>query len=771
MNLLHLNYYFKKYSNTPIIENIILLESSVSGKISSNIFFLLKELLTDKYNVYSIYLAVSKIALKTTEELLYNYGLYNIRLIAIDSYTYLKILATAKFLFNDCAFPKYFIKKEKQIYTILWNDIPLTAIGNQNNKLRYAIGNQKRNLLMTNFICCPHNKIPNILDQAYTFSGLYKGKFIKIGNPRNKIFFNNSEKKDIRKYFHLENKKIYVYISYLFSSNKFYNPGPLLQTLDEILKDDEILYVQLDNISNTYNHIQSIPQYFDLYDFLSIADILITDYSSIMFDFVLSKKKIILFDPLNSSKDFYFNLQSFPFTKVTSEKNLISECRNNFIFTYENFSKEYNLFESENTAEKLLNYILFNKKTCTTISLPTNSNQNLLIYTGCLELNGIASSVKSLFSLMDLNKYNVYATYVEDTQKNDYYRVNELPTDVLLFPICDDFIYTISEFIAMKLAYKLNIYNKKINSILKNHYEREFKRFYGMVTFDKIIHYPGYREKIIDLYLHSSSKKAIYVHNDMEEEITTKKNQHFITLQNAYRKYDKVVVVSHAMIKPTINIGGNPDNIIEINNFFDQDKIINYSKLEIKYDDDTLSNISLNELKLILDSKEYKKFINIGRFSQEKGHIRLLDAFEKYYSKNKNCYLIIIGGYGKEYKSTVEYASALKSYKNIIIIKSMTNPYSILKKCDLFILSSTYEALGLVLLEASVLNIPSFSTDIPGPREFMIEHDGYLVDNSKEGILQGMYDYDNGKIKSFNFDVNEYNQKNINDFYNMFDKK
>lgn len=39
-----------------------------------------------------------------------------------------------------------------------------------------------------------------------------------------------------------------------------------------------------------------------------------------------------------------------------------------------------------------------------------------------------------------------------------------------------------------------------------------------------------------------------------------------------------------------------------------------------------------------------KKFINIGRYSPEKGHDRLIDAFYKLWQKDNSIYLIIIGG-------------------------------------------------------------------------------------------------------------------------------
>ena len=64
----------------------------------------------------------------------------------------------------------------------------------------------------------------------------------------------------------------------------------------------------------------------------------------------------------------------------------------------------------------------------------------------------------------------------------------------------------------------------------------------------------------------------------------------------------------------------------------------------------------------------------------------------------------------------------------------MDNPFPVLKKCDLFILSSYYESLGLVLLEANTCKVPCIATDVKGPRGFMEKYHGTLVENSSEGI-------------------------------------
>ena len=91
----------------------------------------------------------------------------------------------------------------------------------------------------------------------------------------------------------------------------------------------------------------------------------------------------------------------------------------------------------------------------------------------------------------------------------------------------------------------------------------------------------------------------------------------------------------------------------------------------------------------------------------------------------------------------------------------------VLKKCDLFILSSFYEGLGLVLLEADTLGIPVISTDIPGPRGFMKKYGGFLVPPTPEGLLEGLHSFDRGEVKVLHVDYEAYNKAAIKEFMEL----
>ena len=80
------------------------------------------------------------------------------------------------------------------------------------------------------------------------------------------------------------------------------------------------------------------------------------------------------------------------------------------------------------------------------------------------------------------------------------------------------------------------------------------------------------------------------------------------------------------------------------------------------------------------------------------------------------------------------YILKYKLNKEVKIIKFQNNPYNFLKKADILILSSKYEGLPNVLLEAAVLKKFIISTKCPtGPKE--------ILQNGKGGIFFKVGDY------------------------------
>ena len=121
-----------------------------------------------------------------------------------------------------------------------------------------------------------------------------------------------------------------------------------------------------------------------------------------------------------------------------------------------------------------------------------------------------------------------------------------------------------------------------------------------------------------------------------------------------------------------------------------------------------------------------KNIVAIGRLTTQKAFDTLIKAFALIKVSNVN---LIILGEGEER----EYLEALIKENNleekVQLPGFVNNPFAILKKSDLFVLSSRIEGLPTVLIEALALNKKIVSTKCSGSREILNNGEyGYLVE-------------------------------------------
>ncbi|SUD91025.1 glycosyltransferase [Psychrobacter phenylpyruvicus] len=128
-----------------------------------------------------------------------------------------------------------------------------------------------------------------------------------------------------------------------------------------------------------------------------------------------------------------------------------------------------------------------------------------------------------------------------------------------------------------------------------------------------------------------------------------------------------------------------------------------------------------DSIKLLADKfipKESEYIIHVGSFYKVKAHDDLLKA----YAKTSKKYSLMLIGKGKLLEEIKKLAYELGIEDKVLFMGFKSNPFPFIKNAKGLVLSSHYEGLGRVLVEAQVLEIPTISTDCPsGPREILPE--------------------------------------------------
>lgn len=180
----------------------------------------------------------------------------------------------------------------------------------------------------------------------------------------------------------------------------------------------------------------------------------------------------------------------------------------------------------------------------------------------------------------------------------------------------------------------------------------------------------------------------------------------------------------------------------EIDRRFNINTKVIYNPLNIK----EIKNLGNKRFKLPFFKNSKIKAINIARFTDQKDHMTLLKTVLVLIKKKIDIKLLIVG-YGANKIKMKNFILQNKISENVKIINFQKNPYKFLKKSNLFILTSLYEGLPNVLLEAMVLKKFIISSNCPtGPRE--------ILKNGKLGMLFKIGDKKDLSNKILNFNNN-----------------
>ncbi len=319
-------------------ERLILIDSRCGRAFMGNMFYIAKELVeNDAYKNFRIWLSAGRNTYAATKRFLQDNGLGRIKPVLMNSKRYFELLARAKFLVTDVCFSANWTKQAGQIVWNTWHGTPLKCMGRQMNDEIYTINLPQKHLLAADYLSFPNYHTAKHLLQDYMIDELFSGTLLFTGYPRNSIFFNKKRRKVLRSRLGLDNKRLYAYLpTYRVlpaAQNTPTSFQEILKNFDELLEDDEILFAKLhplcaDSIDfSSFKHVQPTLSEYETYDFLNICDALITDYSSVFFDFSITQKPVVLytFDKENylNSRGFCISIDELPFMQAkTAEQTL-----------------------------------------------------------------------------------------------------------------------------------------------------------------------------------------------------------------------------------------------------------------------------------------------------------------------------------------------------------------------------------------------------------------------------------------------------------------
>ncbi|WP_413286617.1 CDP-glycerol glycerophosphotransferase family protein [Bacillus mojavensis] len=304
------------------------------------------------------------------------------------SLKYYYYMARSKYFINNGNFPDFYKKRKKAVHVQTWHGTPLKKLGfdisqespsYKENTSPELIRRNKR----WDFAVSPNSFTSSVYRSAFQFDK----EIIKSGYPRNDIFYQTNKDNVIRNIKEELNipvdKKVILYAPTWrdddFHNKKQNEPYEFKFSLDHFVEqfsDEYVLLVRLHyrdairaQVSNYKGIIYNVSNYDDIKYLYIISDILITDYSSVMFDFANSRKPMIFFaydiNKYSSAlRGFYFDFnQEAPGPIVTRENDLfkvignINQFNHLYKSNYNYFVEKYCEYDSGQASEEVIKRI------------------------------------------------------------------------------------------------------------------------------------------------------------------------------------------------------------------------------------------------------------------------------------------------------------------------------------------------------------------------------------------------------------------------------
>lgn len=381
----YLKQVFKKYSYKTFDQTTVIFESFGGKKFNDSpkvIFDKMKE----NYPLYNYYWVTTKEA----EETFKNKGVpYIIR----DSKEWVKTMAQAQYWVTNARLPNWMNKPAHTTYIQTWHGTPLKKLGLDievvsmpgTNTLKY-----KRNFVASannwDYLVSPNHYSTTIFKRSFA----YKNEVLEIGYPRNDVLVNGNTHENINtikeKLNIPKDKKVILYAP-TWRDNQFYSKGKYkfdipfdMDLLVGKLSEEYVIifrmhYLIAENLdlSEYKNFIYDFSDYEDISELYLVSDLLITDYSSVFFDYAILDRPMFFYaydieDYRDNLRGFYLDYeQVVPGPVVETTEALIEAVISNsndktYGIKRNEFRNQFCSIEDGKATERLLNSVFEEEK-------------------------------------------------------------------------------------------------------------------------------------------------------------------------------------------------------------------------------------------------------------------------------------------------------------------------------------------------------------------------------------------------------------------------
>lgn len=516
------------YYDAPIQDRTVALVG-LGKNVRGSMQYILNELNhSERFEGFKIYVRTSE----ETEPIVKNYiekNNWKRTEMVSDNGWYIKLLESVRYLITEVYFPDSWIKKEGQTYINIWHGTPLKKLGlAKNSKNVHKDGPTQRNFIDADYLLYPNEYTKENMLASYKVADLMEGKILKLGYPRTGGMLEAAEssQSELKARLVPNGEKLYAYMptwkNYLKAEKVVEEAKELLDYMDVNLRDDQILYVNLHHkVSasldySVYRRIRQFPPDVDTYQLLAISDALITDYSSVFYDYLALRRQIVLYcadyELYKKKRGTYMDLMELPFDKAKTPGEVMEALNRGKQYDDTEAYNTFCAYDSVENAKKLCSLLTGSEEEVETEPIPKTGRKQILIYSEeCADTKETAE-LKELADIYDTEKLQFYigcAMFEVDKHKKSAY---PLLFEVPVFGISGEFHLSAAGQTADLMYRQQMISFEQAMDVLKYDYEAASKEMFGRAAFDMVLIYDVCDpQKILSLTLMKTKDKLLFV--------------------------------------------------------------------------------------------------------------------------------------------------------------------------------------------------------------------------------------------------------------------
>ncbi|MBL5769293.1 CDP-glycerol glycerophosphotransferase family protein [Bacillus sporothermodurans] len=367
----------------PAKKNLVIFESYLGKQYSCNpraIYEYLKE----NNPEYKMFWSVDK-------RFIQNFDNKDIEYIYRFSIKWLFVMARAKYWVTNSRLPLWIPKPKHTIYLQTWHGTPLKKLAADMDEVHMpgtTTSKYKKNFIRESrnwdYLISPNRYSTEIFKRAFVF----EKEMVESGYPRNDYLYKCNKPDNIEnlklKFGIPLNKKVILYAP-TWRDNQFYAKGKYkfdleldLNLMKENLGDDYVIilrmhYLVAENLDLTLykDFAYDFSNHEDINELYIISDLLITDYSSVFFDYGNLKRPMLFFVyDIESYRDnlrgFYFDFEKYapgPLIKTTTEviENIKTLENEGYPLSpsFKNFYDKFCYLEDGNSSKRVVEKVFY----------------------------------------------------------------------------------------------------------------------------------------------------------------------------------------------------------------------------------------------------------------------------------------------------------------------------------------------------------------------------------------------------------------------------